>query len=49
VEYLFVRPDEVRAIAHGFSLTCPDDQEKLKHEFPMYDALYAWCQQRVKQ
>ena len=37
----------LRAIAHGFSLTCPDDHEKLQREFPMYDALYAWCQQRA--
>ena len=30
-------------IAQGFSLTVPDDQEKLRLEFPLYDALYAYC------
>lgn len=37
----------LRAIAEGFFLSCPDDHEKLQHEFPMYDALYAWCQHRL--
>jgi hypothetical protein len=33
------------AIAHGFALTHgDDDQEKIRLEAPMYDALYAWCQ-----
>jgi len=31
------------AIAEGFYLICPDDHEKLRLEFPLYDALYAWC------
>lgn len=31
------------AIAVGFSLRFPDDQENLRHQFDMYDALYAWC------
>ncbi len=37
----------LRAIAEGFYLACSDDHEKLGREFPMYDALYAWCQHRA--
>jgi hypothetical protein len=38
----------LKAIAHGFSLLFGrDDRKKIKLEAPMYDALYAWCQQRV--
>ncbi|MFQ5840300.1 MAG: chromate resistance protein ChrB domain-containing protein [Candidatus Methylomirabilales bacterium] len=39
----------LKAIAEGFHLSCPDDHEKLRLEFPMYDALYAWCQARLRQ
>lgn len=36
------------AIAHGFGLVHgDDDHEKIRLESPMYDALYAWCQQQV--
>jgi hypothetical protein len=35
------------AIAEGFALVCLDDHRKLELEFPMYDALYAWCQRQV--
>ena len=36
------------AIAHGFALVHgEDDHEKIRLETPMYDALYAWCQQQV--
>jgi hypothetical protein len=35
------------AIADGFALVCPDDHRKLELEFPVYDALYAWCQRQV--
>ncbi len=31
------------AIAQGFCKTTPDDQEKLTRQFPLYDALYAYC------
>jgi hypothetical protein len=34
----------LQAIAHGFAAICPDDHRKLELEFPVYDALYAWCQ-----
>jgi hypothetical protein len=31
------------AIASGFSLRYPDDEENLSHQFDVYDSLYAWC------
>jgi hypothetical protein len=35
----------LKAIAHGFGLTHGEnDHEKIRLETPMYDALYAWCQ-----
>jgi hypothetical protein len=39
----------LKAIVHGFSLLFGrDDQKKIALESPMYDALYAWCQEQVK-
>jgi hypothetical protein len=36
------------AIAHGFALLHgTDDHRKIELETPMYDALYAWCQQHA--
>jgi hypothetical protein len=35
------------AIADGFALLDIDDQRQLERELPVYDALYAWAQQRV--
>lgn len=36
------------AIAHGFALLHgTEDHAKLELETPVYDALYAWCQQQV--
>jgi len=36
------------AIAHGFALLHgTEDHAKLELEAPMYDALYAWCQDQV--
>ena len=36
------------AIAHGFALIhADDDHQKIRLETPMYDALYAWCQNEV--
>jgi len=36
------------AIAHGFALVHGSaDHDKLELETPMYDALYAWCQEQV--
>ena len=37
----------LRAIAQGFSLAYADDHEQLRAEFPVYDALYAWCKSRA--
>jgi hypothetical protein len=33
----------LEAIASGYSLRFPNDSENLKHQFELYDALYAWC------
>ncbi len=33
----------VWAIAKGFSITHPEDEEKLKYTLPLYDALYEYC------
>jgi hypothetical protein len=35
------------AVADGFAIICPDDHRKLELEFPVYDALYAWCQRHA--
>jgi hypothetical protein len=37
----------LEAIASGFSLRYPDDEENLIHQFEVYDALYAWCRLQV--
>jgi hypothetical protein len=37
----------LEALASGYSLRYPDDQENLRHQFEMYDALYAWCRMQV--
>ena len=37
----------LQAVAHGFAVICQDDHRKLVLEFPVYDALYAWCQARA--
>lgn len=33
----------LEAIATGFSLRFPEDEENLAYQFGVYDALYAWC------
>jgi hypothetical protein len=38
----------LEAIAEGFRLVYSDDHEQLKHELPVYEALYAYCQQMVR-
>lgn len=35
------------AIAVGYSLRFPSDEENLLHQFEVYDALYAWCRVQV--
>jgi len=40
----------LEAIAVGYSMRYPDDEENLSHQFEVYDALYAWCRlQAVKE
>ncbi len=40
----------LKAIAQGFVLTHGEkDEEKIRLETPLYDALYAWCQRQVAQ
>ena len=38
----------LEAIAEGFRLAYDDDQELLEHEMPVYDALYAYCQELIR-
>lgn len=33
----------LEAIAVGYGLRYPSDEENLLHQFEVYDALYAWC------
>ena len=37
----------LEAIAEGFRLAYGDDHELLAREMPVYDALYAYCRERV--
>jgi hypothetical protein len=37
----------LEAIASGFSLCYPEDEENLTNQFKVYDALYAWCRLEV--
>jgi hypothetical protein len=37
----------LQAVAHGFAAICTDDHRKLELEFPVYEALYAWCQAKA--
>jgi hypothetical protein len=39
----------LEAIASGFSLRYPNDEENLSYQFEVYDALYAWCRLQVAQ
>jgi hypothetical protein len=39
----------LQAIAHGFALAHgEEDHEKIRLETPMYNALFAWCQEQVR-
>ncbi len=33
----------LEAMASGFSLRFPEDNDNLAHQFDLYDSLYAWC------
>jgi hypothetical protein len=37
----------LEAIAVGYSLRYPDDEENLDYQFEVYDALYSWCRLQV--
>ena len=39
----------LRAIAEGFARTGISDEERLALEFPLYDALYAYCQKSIQE
>jgi len=39
----------LEAIATGFGLRYPHDEENLAHQFAVYDALYAWCRLQAAQ
>jgi hypothetical protein len=39
----------LKAIAHGFAILHGlDDHKKIELEFPLYDALYAWCKAQTE-
>jgi len=44
--YKMPEGDGLGAIAHGFALLTKDDHQKLEWEFPLYDALYAYCKSK---
>lgn len=37
----------LEALASGYSLRYPEDEENLARQFEVYDALYAWCRWQV--
>jgi len=37
----------LEAIAVGYSLRFPDDEENIARQFEVYDSLYAWCRLQV--
>lgn len=39
----------LKAIAEGFAALNLSDEKRLAYSFPVYDALYAWCQKRGAQ
>ncbi len=38
----------LRALGEGFLHVSDDDHELLRLQFPMYDALYAWCREQLE-
>ena len=38
----------LEAIAVGYSIRYPNDNENIKEQFHVYDALYAWCRMQVR-
>jgi hypothetical protein len=45
--YKMPEGEGLEAIARGFAIVTADDHQKLEWEFPMYDALYAFCQRKT--
>ena len=39
----------LKAAATGFRLSAPNDFENMKLQFPVYDALYRYCQLKIEQ
>ena len=39
----------LEAIATGYSLRFPEDEENLERQFEVYDGLYAWCRLQAAQ
>ena len=37
----------IEAIAQGFSIRFPNDEENLQRQFEVYDSLYAWCRLEI--
>jgi len=37
------------AIAHGFRQISKNDYDNMKHQFPVYDALYAFCKTKISE
>ncbi|MBI2901102.1 MAG: chromate resistance protein [Planctomycetes bacterium] len=46
--YKMPEGDGLEAIARGCALLTDDDHQKLAWEFPLYDALYAYCQKKLR-
>ena len=38
----------LEAIAVGYSIRYPNDNENIKEQYKVYDALYAWCRLQIK-
>lgn len=45
-EHVAVEAPGLRAIAEGFARLGITDEDRLARGFPVYDALYAWCQKK---
>jgi hypothetical protein len=37
----------LKAVAEGYSVRFPDDEENIRRQMDVYDALYAWCRLEV--
>ena len=48
-EYTAAEAPGLRAIAEGFHALNLSDEQRLACGFPIYDALYAWCEKHAKE